>query len=73
MKYIIFDNKYPVLFPDEIIHCTVSAEGMKPTSAGHAELESGMIRVFGESETLGIHYESGDATMIYRLLEEKIK
>ena len=62
MKYIVFDNKYPVIFPDDLIHCSVSVEGMKPTSAGHVK-----IKTFGVSESLGIGGKVGDKELITSL------
>ncbi|MFA5036146.1 MAG: hypothetical protein WC479_03125 [Candidatus Izemoplasmatales bacterium] len=63
MKYIIFNNKYPVLFSDEVTHCDVSIEGMKPTSAGHFK-----IKTFGVSESLGLSSRPEDGKLISMLL-----
>jgi hypothetical protein len=38
MKYIIFDNIFPVIFNEAIGHNDIKVLGMKPTSAGFVEI-----------------------------------
>lgn len=66
MKYIIFDNFFPVIFSDVIEHREV-AEGIKktPTSAGF--IEHG--RCTGFSDSLGIGVGEKDAMHIKMMLK----
>jgi len=64
MKYIIFDNKYPVLFPDDVLHYKVKIEGMKPTSAGHFN-----GKAFDRSESLNLEPKEGDTEIINYLIQ----
>ena len=75
MKYVIFDNKYPVLFPDEILHCEVLINHFsdshfdklaKPTSAGHFN-----GKAFDRSETLNLESKEEDTEIIKNLLIKK--
>ena len=65
----MFDNIFPVLFPDDIPHCDVKVEGMKPTSAGHYS----EIGPYGESETLGLSAEPQDDRIIKDLFVALIR
>ena len=67
MKYIIFDNKYPVLFPESIIHSEIEIEDKIPTSAGHYSPSKG---VYDRSESLGLEPKEGDLELIISFLEE---
>ena len=51
------------MFSDEVTHCDVSIEGMKPTSAGHFK-----IKTFGVSESLGLSSRPEDGKLISMLL-----
>lgn len=76
MKYVIFDNKYPVVFPDSIIHCDISLDmylGMKPTSAGHLNIKGNKIKVYGESESLGLKPKPEDKKLLETLINENNK
>ena len=66
MKYVIFDNFFPVIFPDIISHKSV-AEGVnrKPTSAGF--IENG--KCTGFSDSLGIGVGEKDAMHIKMMLK----
>ena len=66
MKYVIFDNFFPVIFPDAIEHKEV-AEGVnrKPTSAGF--IEHG--KCTGFSDSLGIGVGEKDAMHIKMMLK----
>jgi hypothetical protein len=69
MKYIIFDNKYPVIFPESITHCTVKLESKKPTSAGYLDISwNGSIKVFGESGTLNLKSKPEDRILIEKMI-----
>ncbi|MEM5810462.1 MAG: hypothetical protein QXP66_01005 [Candidatus Aenigmatarchaeota archaeon] len=61
MKYIIFNNKYPVIFPDFVSHLTMTNKIMellnrelgitpKVTSAGFISADS--VKCYGESMSL---------------------
>ena len=65
MKYIIFDNFFPVIFPDTIEHKEV-ADGINktPTSAGF--IENG--KCTGFSDSLGIGVGEKDAVHIKMML-----
>lgn len=66
MKYVIFDNFFPVIFPDIISHKSV-AEGVnrEPTSAGF--IENG--KCTGFSNSLGIGVGEKDAMHIKMMLK----
>lgn len=66
MKYIIFDNFFPVIFPDTIEHKAV-ADGINktPTSAGF--IEHG--KCTGFSDSLGIGAGEKDAMHIKMMLK----
>lgn len=71
MKYIIFDNQYPVLFPESITHCTVKIDGKKPTSSGFIVFfKAGDVCCYGESGSLGITSKPEDRLLIEKYLKD---
>lgn len=63
MKYVIFEHEKTkwlsaVIFPDDLTHSQVRAEGARPISAGFVDPGSG--DVFGKSESLGLHSNPND-------------
>lgn len=66
MKYVIFENFFPVIFPDTIEHKAV-ADGINktPTSAGF--IEHG--KCTGFSDSLGIGVGEKDAMHIKMMLK----
>ena len=80
MKYIIFENKYPVIFPNDITHCDVdisfydSVIRMKPkipTSAGHLTIKGNKVTIYGESESLGLKPKPDDEKLLELLIKSK--
>ena len=72
MKYIIFDSKYPVIFPDEVIHCEIKLSLYPPTSAGEIVLTSYKgVCCFGESGSLGLKSKKEDSLLIKKYLYDK--
>lgn len=71
MKYIIFDNKYPVIFPDEILHACVYLEMCQPTSAGHLTIKGKKVEIYGESESLGLKPKPEDKELLEQLINER--
>ena len=77
MKYIIFNDNLPVIFPDDIHHIQV-ANGLreyKPTSAGHMtvgldEDEELTIMTHGEAETIGMEPGNDDEEILTEFLNE---
>lgn len=55
MKYVIFQYKQlimPVIIPEHVTHKQVSVEGGMPISAGFFTIKKGVVKCFGESESL---------------------
>lgn len=75
LKYIIFDNGYPVLFCAGVGHDKISLSGMKPTSAGFARIiKTGTgvdVVVRGRSIALDIASRPEDADIIRTMTDEK--
>lgn len=76
MKYIIFDERYPVIFPVFLSHDEVARlyeyKGIgKPTSAGFIRLNSSGKKLFphGKSISLNLQSRAEDASIINRLLD----
>lgn len=66
MKYIIFDNYFPVVFPDNIEHKQIaSGVDKEPTSAGF--IENGICTGF--SDSLGISSKPTDTKHVKILLK----
>jgi len=69
MKYIIFEKKYAILFPENIIHSDMaSLFRSTPTSAGHYSPEKG---VYDRSETLNLESKPEDTEIIKKLLSNE--
>lgn len=79
MKYIIFDNSFPVIFQEGIGHNEIKVKGMSPTSAGFISVIPKVkektpntvggyfdIRVFGESISLGLKPRDNDLQIFER-------
>ena len=73
MKYIIFENKYPVIFPNEIIHYEINIDTrfrLNHTSAGHVNIKGNKVTVYGESESLGLKPKPEDKQLLEKLIYE---
>ena len=72
MKYIIFDDIFPVIFNEAIQHKDIKIWGMQPTSAGYlyiSSIENELsIRTYGESISLGIGSKEDDNNIIKNTL-----
>jgi hypothetical protein len=56
MKYVMFNNRVPVIFPTFIEHADLAEKlkPLKPTTAGFVKLEGGKLLAHGKSESLGL-------------------
>lgn len=81
MKYIIFENRYPVIFPEFLTHAYVAglcARGGigKPTSAGFIRMSREMnpmntkLFPYGSSLSLNLTSEPGDSGIINNALDQ---
>jgi len=72
MKYIIFDNIFPVIFNEAIGHKDITIAGMKPTSAGFVEIFSDGISIgaeaSGKSVSLNLSSKEKDSKIITKTL-----
>jgi hypothetical protein len=72
MKYIIFDEIFPVIFNEAIAHRDMLVSSMKPTSAGFVSIMSieGSIyaKASGESISLNLSSKKKDSELITRTL-----
>jgi len=61
MKYIIVENKLPILFPDDISHKQM-ARGLNVTSAGFSVYDpcDNVMICFGESCSIGVKSQPKD-------------
>lgn len=75
MKYIIFEQdgtglKEPVIFGDHTVHSDVKVERSHPVSAGYFMIDNdGIVSTYGDSQSLGLKPEEGDATLLYYVLQ----
>jgi hypothetical protein len=74
MKYIIFDNCFPVIFSEGISHNEVTVHGMKPTSAGFAILIGYgnyiTVNCYGESVSLKLSHKEHDEEIITKSVNQ---
>lgn len=77
MKYIIFDNRYPIIFPQFLVHSETASLHRrlgKPTSAGFIRMESTgtetKLYPYGSSLSLNLVSEPGDSDIINKALEQ---
>lgn len=72
MKYIIFDNIFPVIFNEAIAHKDIKIFGMKATSAGFVEIFSDGLTIgaeaSGKSVSLNLSSKEEDSKIITRTL-----
>jgi hypothetical protein len=72
MKYIIFDDIFPVIFNEAISHNSIIINGMRPTSAGFVNINSIenelSVKTYGESISLGISSKKEDKDIIINTL-----
>jgi hypothetical protein len=73
MKYVIFEDTVsgliqPVLFGEHTSHHCVKIDRAKPVSAGFFSLETGEMRVYGESDSLKLKAKDTDLDYIRRVL-----
>ena len=72
MKYIIFDDIFPVIFNEAIAHRDMLVSGMKPTSAGFVEIFSDGLTVgaeaSGKSVSLNLPSKKEDSKIITKTL-----
>jgi hypothetical protein len=72
MKYIIFDNIFPVIFNEAIGHNDIKVSGMKPTSAGFVEIFDDHFsigtEVSGKSVSLNLPSKKEDSKIITKTL-----
>lgn len=75
MKYVIFEQdktglKEPVIFGDHTTHSAVKVERAHPVSAGYFIIDQdGIVSTYGESQSLGLKPEDGDAILLYYVLQ----
>jgi len=81
LKYVVYDECYPVIFGEYANHSDVSLKYKKPTSAGFVSLHEEdapegspfcQVRIltascYGESISLGVKSHPNDARLIERL------
>lgn len=76
LKYIIFDNAFPVVFGEYFKHSDMQiSNGLKPTSAGFCIVKSenddakkhNKVICFGESTSLNLKSSPLDSKMVERL------
>jgi hypothetical protein len=73
MKYVIFDEVFPILFDDPLIHSTVaqSYQG-EATSAGFCTITNDKVFVWGSSTSLnGLKSQGDDSQIIEAMLNRK--
>ena len=71
MKYIVFDNYDPIVFPDYWDHKETANRfpNKKPTSAGFVYIDSRGIHAIGRSHSLNLDSKSKeDSKILNRLL-----
>jgi len=71
MKYIVFDQRLPILFPAWIEHFEMIGKfvGREPTSAGFISFIDNKVYAHGESVSLGITSHFRDSKLIAAFLE----
>lgn len=65
MKYIIYDNFWPVIFPTIYSHVDMANHYGKVTSAGFIDKNG---KVYGYSDSLGISPKESDQRIIDRVI-----
>ena len=82
MKYVMFDNCFPVIFQEGIAHKDITVFRMRPTSAGfikiipkihfYGDLKTAYfdIKVFGESQSLGLKPSEKDLEIFEKYFGE---
>jgi hypothetical protein len=72
MKYIVFDNIFPVIFNEAIAHKDIKVFGMQPTSAGFVGISSnhGDLTAIASGESISLNLSSNkkDSELITRTL-----
>ena len=73
MKYIIFDEAWPILFDDPLTHAAVAkAYHEKPTSAGFCTITNDKVFVWGSSTSLrGLESRGEDSGIIEAMINRK--
>lgn len=69
LKYVIFDELFPVLLTEAMGHSEVRPQ-MKPTSAGFCSIHphDNTVAVWGESVSLKLKSQPTDAFLIEKML-----
>lgn len=69
MKYIMFDETFPVVFGEYFTHKDVTVPNAgKPTSAGFFSIQDGKVQTYGVSVSLELKSKPEDAFFIQHLL-----
>jgi hypothetical protein len=66
-KYIVTESvgfKTAIIFPEIVPHANAVREGVKPLSAGFAEIRDGRILAHGQSTSLNLASKPGDAQIL---------
>jgi hypothetical protein len=73
MKYIVFENRMPVLFPRYIEHFDMAKLiGREATSAGFVQSLGGELRAYGRSESLDLNSNPGRDTQLLKINSERV-
>jgi hypothetical protein len=77
LKYLMFDEIFPVIFPDSVLHNQVSIKGKTVTSAGYIHTivtEEGYLKVqtYGESMGLKKKPSNHDADILTEAINQKM-
>lgn len=71
MKYIVFDEMFPVCFHEGIQHWSVECQWGcrigRPTSAGFFRIENGKVVTYDRSESLNLEPSEDDAELIQEM------
>ena len=83
MKYVMFDNSFPIIFQEGIAHNEIKVKNMSPTSAGFISIVPSTsifkknkasayfdIKVYGESLSLNLKPSDRDLQVFERYFGE---
>ena len=74
MKYVMFDQVFPVIWHGPMNHCdarlvpAISAEPIEPTSAGFVSIVDGVLKCEGRSETLNMGPAEDDTFLLAKYM-----
>jgi hypothetical protein len=72
LKYVMFDEFFPVLFGEYCNHADVTIKGLKPTSSGFVNVTSEGVFCVGNSFSLQLESNTDDTEIVRNLLKGKL-